>query len=474
MALGSFEINSCILHLSFAATRCYHYTYSAAYTAMVLYQVDDHPPPLNAAFIGFQHLLAMFGGILTAPLLVALGMGLDAVDTTYMISAALVVSGLATLVQINRIGIMGTGLLSVQGTSFAFIGPLVFSYEKLVVGLSSADALGVIFGSSALCAALMIGLSFFTRYLKNIITTNVAGATIILLGLSLVGTTLNNLNREFINAGGLRGDGLQLMLLAGGVFGIILVLSRLDNPWLRLSSITIGLAVGIAASAALGIADFSVMGQAPLVFIPELARYPLAIDLQVMAVIMPIFLVSAMESMGDITATGNLSEIETGTDDYWTRMQGGIMAGAAASLVAALVSTFPSTTFSQNNGVIRLTGVCSRYVGNYVAVFLIVLGLAPVIATLFQAIPAVVVFGATLLMFFLVAVSGYRVIEVSAPRRRDYLVVVLAITLGYLVSAYIDQVPGLGDNIVMVLQFPVSTGAVLAILLELVIPNTSD
>ncbi|SVB30578.1 uncharacterized protein METZ01_LOCUS183432, partial [marine metagenome] len=145
--------------------------------ARLLYKLEARPPILDAAFVGFQHLLAMFGGIVTAPLLVALGMGLDARDTTYLISAALVVSGFATLVQINRISLLGTGLLSVQGTSFAFIGPLVFSYEKLVLNMSSDEALGVIFGSSALCALVVMGLSVFIRHLKDIITTNVAGAT---------------------------------------------------------------------------------------------------------------------------------------------------------------------------------------------------------------------------------------------------------------------------------------------------------
>nr|MCS5574811.1 xanthine permease XanP [Pseudomonadales bacterium] len=358
--------------------------------ARLLYKLEARPPILGAAFVGFQHLLAMFGGILTAPLLVALGMGLDAWDTTYLISAALVVSGFATLVQINRISLLGTGLLSVQGTSFAFIGPLVFSYEKLVLNMSSDEALGVIFGSSALCALVVMGLSVFIRHLKDIITTNVAGATIILLGLSLVHATLQGLEREFTAAGGLAGDGLSLMLLAALVFAVIMVLASQHRAWLRLSSITMGLGVGIVASMLMGVADFSNLSDVPLFFVPEIRRYPLGIDLQIVAIILPIYLVSAVESVGDITATTNLSGLPTEGHDYWVRMRGGIMAGAFSSVVASLVSTFPSTTFSQNNGVIRLTGVASRHVGKYVAVFLIMLGLLPVIAALFQAIPVVV------------------------------------------------------------------------------------
>ena len=442
--------------------------------ARLLYKLEARPPILDVAFVGFQHLLAMFGGILTAPLLVALGMGLDAWDTTYLISAALVVSGFATLVQINRISLLGTGLLSVQGTSFAFIGPLVFSYEKLVLNTSSDEALGIIFGSSALCALVVMGLSIFIRHLKDIITTNVAGATIILLGLSLVHATLQGLEREFTAAGGFVGDGLSLMLLAALVFVVILMLASQHQAWLRLSSITMGLGVGIVASMLMGVADFSSLSDVPLFFVPEIMRYPLGIDLQIVAIILPIYLVSAVESVGDITATTNLSGLPTEGHDYWVRMRGGIMAGAFSSVVASLVSTFPSTTFSQNNGVIRLTGVASRHVGNYVAGFLVMLGLLPVVAALFQAIPAVVVFGVTLLMFILVGISGLRVVHDNHPRQRDYVVVVLAILMGYGVASFIDLVPGLPAELVTIFQFPVSTGAMLAILLEFIVPGRAS
>ena len=150
------------------------------------------------------------------------------------------------------------------------------------------------------------------------------------------------------------------------------------------------------------------------------------------------------------------------------------MAGAFNSLIAAFFCTFPNTTFSQNNGVIRLTGVSSRYVGMYVAAFLVVLGSVPMVAAVFQVIPSVVIFGATLLMFMLVAISGYRVIEAAGPNARDWTVVGLAIVLGYLISFFIDRVPGLSAEVIMVLQFPVSTGAMMAIILEVAFPRYGE
>ena len=437
----------------------------------LLFKLDDKPPVLGAAFVGFQHLLAIIGGILTAPFLIALGMGLNAEDSAYVISSALVVSGFATLIQINRVGLLGAGLLSIQGTSFAFIGIMIFAYQKLALNMTSLEALGAIFGSSAACAALMLVLSLFIRQLKNIITTNVAGATIILIGLSLIQSTLQNLLGSFNTAGGLEGSGISHLALAAVVFAVIVVIANLRQVWLRLSSITIGLGIGILAALQMGIADFSGVTEGDIFFIPEFGRFPLTVDIQVMVLIMPIFLVSAMESIGDITATNNLSGLKTGTPDYWLRIRGGIMATAFNSFIAALFCTFPSTTFSQNNGVIRLTGVCSRHVGNYVAGFLIILGCLPVVTAVFQRIPSEVIFGATLLMFMLVALSGFRVVEMAQPKIRDWTVVVLAIVLGYVISMFIDRVPNLSPEIVILFQFPVSTGALVALVLEFVIPS---
>ncbi len=435
------------------------------------FKLDDKPPFTGSTLVGFQHLFAIIGGILTAPYLVALGMGLNAEDTAYVISAALVVSGLGTLLQINRIGALGTGLLSIQGTSFAFIGSLIFAHLQLSQDMSAQEALGVIFGSSAVCALIMGVLSLFVRQLKDVITTNVAGATIILIGLSLIQSTLQNLQRSFQDSGGLEGDGLTRVGLAAVVFTLIVIIANLKHVWLRLSAITIGLLVGVAIGMFMGIADFSGVAEAGWIFIPEPARYPLAVDPAIVALILPIFLVSAMESIGDITATNNLSGLETGTFDYWLRIRGGILATAVNSLIAAVICTFPSTTFSQNNGVIRLTGVCSRHIGNYVGVFLVILGCTPVVTAVFQGIPSEVIFGATLLMFILVALSGFRVVEMSDPVKRDWVVVTLAIALGYLGSYFVSDIPGLSDEVIMVLEFPVSTGALCAIVLEFIVPG---
>jgi len=435
------------------------------------FTLEGKPLPPVAAAIAFQHLLAMAGGILTAPLLIALGMGLSPSETSYLISSALVISGFATLVQINRLGPIGSGLLSLQGTSFAFVGPLIFCYQTLISDQTSEEALGVIFGSTAFCSLIIFLLSFFLKHLKNVITPNVSGTTIMLLGTTLVLTTLQNLSREFYSAGGFEGAGLEIIILSGAVLASTILISRSRKTWLRVGSITFGLIIGFSISLVFGSVDLSRLQNQEVFFIPEIARYPISIDLQIVAILLPIFLVSTMESIGDITATNALSGLKTGGSAYWLRLRGGIAACAANSFVASLFSTFPNTTFSQNNGVIRLTGVCSRHVGIYAAVFLIILGGIPFVASLFQSIPPPVVYGSTVLMFGLVVVSGYKIIAESLPKKRDWILVGSACSLAYLISFFIDSVPGVPENLVSVLSFPVSTGALVAMFFEIVVPK---
>ena len=435
------------------------------------FTLEGKPPPPQAAAIAFQHLLAMAGGILTAPFLIATGMGLSASETSYLISSALVISGFATLLQINRIGPIGSGLLSLQGTSFAFVGPLIFSYQTIIDNQTAEQALGVIFGSAALCSLIMFVLSFVLKYLKNIITPNVSGTTVMLLGITLVLTTLQNVVREFDSAGGFEGTGFEIIILSGVVLATTILISKSNVVWLRVGSITFGLMLGFGVSLLFTSSDLSGLRTQEVFFIPEIGRYPLAIDFQVVAIVLPIFLVSTMESIGDLSATNSLSGLKTGDTAYWLRLRGGIAACATNSFVASLFSTFPNTTFSQNNGVIRLTGICSRHVGLYAAVFLIIFGCIPVVANLFQTIPPAVIYGSTVLMFGLVVVSGYKIIVESLPESRDWMLVGLSCVLSYLIAFFIDSVPSLPKTFVSVLSFPVSTGALLAMFFEIVIPK---
>ena len=434
----------------------------------ITFGLNDRPPVATAAFVGLQHLLAVFGGILLAPLLIAMGMDLSVRDTSYLVTSALVVSGFATLVQVSRIGPVGSGMLSVQGTSFSFIGPLLYVWHLQVGDRPAEEILGLIFGACAVCSILMMVLSQFIRRLKNIITANVAGVTVLLLGMTLVWTTLTNLWFDFR---AMDSRGWQVPVLAIGVFSIIVYLSRRSNPWLRMSSIVLGMAAGFATALMLGSVDFSPLAELDTVFFPEFWRYELGIDVSMIVILLPIFVISATESIGDLTATALLSGLPLGDPPFWKRVQGGVLADSINSSVAAVFCTFPNTTFSQNNGVIRVTGVCSRYVGFYVGAFLVIIGMFPIVAGLFQVLPGSVLYGASLLMFIMVGISGYQIVNSSDPRQRDWLLVIVSAVSGLALSRTGDAFAALPAGLVNIIQFPVSSGAFVAMILEVLIPK---
>ncbi|WP_028882505.1 uracil-xanthine permease family protein [Teredinibacter turnerae] len=431
----------------------------------MLVGLNDRPSAGKTLLASLQHVLAVFGGIVTAPLIIALGMKLSPVDTAYLVSSSLVISGVATLIQVSRVGPIGSGLLSIQGTSFTFIGPLIFSYYTLLNGASSAQALGAVLGTSGVCALCMLVLVQFVEHLRRWITTNVSGTAVALIGISLVWTTLKNLYGDYTRVDTY--PGWWVLALALLVFVITLILVRTGNALLRMTSITIGLLIGFGVAWTLGMVDTAPLNAMPNVFVPSVTQFPLSFDLTTFLVLMPVYLISATESLGDLTATSKLSGLAINNRAFWRRVRGGLSGDALNSFIAAIFCTFPNTTFSQNNGVIRLTGVCSPYVGRFVAVMLIVLGLFPIVGGFFVIMPAAVLSGATLLMFIMVFISGLMIVAGGDARVRSWPLVTAAVIFGLVCSVVVPLLSFLPQWLKSFLQFPISTGAICAFILEL-------
>ncbi len=437
-----------------------------------MYGLHDRPPPGQTALAALAHLLAIVAGIATAPLLIALGLGLSATTTAYVISSALIVSGVATLIQINRIGLIGSGLLSIQGTSFSFIGAITLAGSVLAErGLNDAQLLGVVLGSSAVGALCTIVAGYYIQGLSRVITQNVTGIAIFLLGLTLVGAAWNNLQFSVAQVGASGGDVQQVWIQAVLVIAVIVACSWQRNSWIRLASISIGLAVGMAYAWFMGGLEFatSSAGLGQLQFV-RLLPFELGFDFGVCLLLLPIYFVTMTESLGDLTATSMLSGCEISGPEYWERVRGGVMAGGVSSALATLVGSFPSTTFSQNNGVIQLTGVASRYVGLFIAAMLILLGAWPAFTALFQAIPGGVLHGATGLLFAMIALVGWRLVNMQPDGARARIMLVVctltAFALSYLPALFSTVNVTVPEYLAMLLNFPVATGVLLAMLWE--------
>ena len=435
-----------------------------------LFGLEERPPPGTALLAAAQHLLAVFGGIVAAPLIIAGGMGLAGSAVNAVVTSALFVSGIATLIQVSRVGPLGSGVLAIQGTSFTFIGAILFAYHALPAELSPQARLAAIFGTAAVASICMMPLAFGLRRLKRLFSPAVTGATVVLLGISLVATTLGNLHAAWVAADA-EGTAWPVALVAGCVFLITAAMARFPNPWVRMCSILAGFTVGFVIELLLGSIDFDRLHSLDSFALPAPFRYGLGFDWQAFAVLMPIFVVSATETVGDLTATQALSRLPTRGPGYWARVRGGVVGDAFNSLLASAFATFPNTTFSQNNGVIRLTGIASRHVGRLTACMLILLGCLPWVSGLFQLLPPAVIYGATLLMFGLVAAAGVNILRNGCAGRRDWLIAACALLGGGVLSQTADSLSFLPQQVRMILQFPVSTGAFIAMALELLLPR---
>ena len=263
-------------------------------TALV-YGLNDVPPPAKAALAAVQHVLASIGG--------ALGLG---AYTPYLIAMAFFVSGIATFIQCKKIGPVGSGMLSMQGTSFAFLGAvLAAGFAVKGKGGTPEDILAMIFGLCLVGSLVEIVLSQFLDKLKRVITPTVTGIVITIIGLSLIKSGFTDF------AGGARAGedlGKPIYLLLGGfVVAVILVMTFIGKPMLRISAIMIGLILGTVVASFLGLVNWSSLGSAQFFALPIPFKYGIDFDFVLFVPIAFLYLVTAIETSGDLTANSVVS-----------------------------------------------------------------------------------------------------------------------------------------------------------------------
>ena len=418
----------------------------------LLYPLEARPPWPATVLAGLQHVLAMFAGIVTPPLIVASSLNLPADQRGFFVGMALFASGLATLIQVYRVLGVGSGLLSVQGTSFTFIKPAQQAGQ--------AGGLPLILGMSILGAPAEMAVSQLLRHVKRLFPPLVSGTAVLLIGLSLVRVGMTNVGGGF----GAKDFGAPVhLLLAGVVLVAIVALNRVGRGMLRAAAVMLGLCAGYLLAAALGRVDLGPVAQAGWFMAPVPLRFGLAFDLTHLAPWVLAYLITSIETVGDLTATSLVSGQPVSGEVYRARLTGGTLADGVGSILAALFNSLPNTTFSQNNGVIQITGVASRRVGGAVCAILVVLGLCPKIGALVGAMPPAVLGGATLALFGMVAAAGIRILALSKLGTRDLLI--LAVSIG--VGLGIETVPNVLSRLPELVQITLGTGLVTGTLMAL-------
>ncbi|RUS15460.1 NCS2 family nucleobase:cation symporter-2 [Endogone sp. FLAS-F59071] len=488
-------------------------------------------PIVLTVIMGLQHALAMLSGIVTPPLILG-GAGdgnlnLSADYQTYMISASLIVCGIGSAIQITRFKLwntgyyLGTGLISVVGTSFTII-PLAQSVVKnmyktgfcpssiasdgTVTNLPCPQGYGAILGTAAVCAFLEIGLSFLPpKVMKKIFPPIVTGTTVFLIGVSLI-------TAGFQGWGG--GAGPCIARPATGYFSVcpnlgaanaapwgdpqwiglgflvfvtILLVEYFGSPFLKNCEVVVGLIVGIIVSAATGYLDIASINAAPSATFLWVKTFPLSVYGPAVIPLLIVYLVSMIEAVGDVTASCDVSRVEVDGPEFESRIQGGVLADGINSFISALCTNTPLATFAQNNGVISLTRCANRNAGYMTCVFLILMGIFSKIAAVFLATPDAVIGGMTTFLFSNVVVSGIRILAYMRWTRRERFIVSAAFSIGLGVNlvpnwfSYVfsynggnQTIQGLIDSLEVIVSTGFCISAIITIFLNLILPKDED
>ena len=439
----------------------------------LVYGLNDRPKPFVAFLAAFQHLLAIIVPIVTPGLLICLALGVSKEDTNMILSMSLVISGIATFLQCKRVGPFGAGLLIVQGTSFNFIGPIIGIGSAMVAaGMPVESVMAAIFGVVIAGSFIEMGVSQILPWIKRLITPLVTGIVVLLIGLTLIKVGLTSMGGGY----GAMKDGTfanaDNLIMSCTVLGLIILLNRLKITWIKSSAILIALIVGYALAGFMGHLDFSGLKDAPLIQIPSPMHFGLDFSWSLFIPMAFIYLVTSLEAIGDVTATSKLSNEPVDGPKWMQRIKGGVLVNGANSFLAGIFNTFPSSVFAQNNGVIQLTGIASRYVGIWVAALLVILGFLPVVAGVIQAVPQAVLGGAVMVMFGAVAASGINILSGVNLDRRALLIIAISLGLGLGVAQVPDILAHMPELFRNIFSSGVATGGIAALLLNIILPET--
>ncbi|KAF2002347.1 Xanthine/uracil permease [Amniculicola lignicola CBS 123094] len=435
--------------------------------AAPFFGLHDKMPLFLALLLGFQHALSMLAGVITPPLILAPAAGLDSDVTRYLVSTSLVVCGILSSIQITRFHVwrtpyyIGTGLISVVGTSFATIPVATGALSQMYasgfcptsasgVKLPCPDGYGAILGTACVCALLEILMAFTPpKILKRIFPPLVTGPTVMLIGVKLISSGFQNwaggsgtCNTRpttgifqlcpTINAPHpLPWGSAEFIGLGFSVFVTIILCERFGAPIMKSTAVVIGLLVGCIIAAACGYFDRSGIDASPAASFIWVHTFKLSIYGPIVLPLLAVYMVLAMEAIGDITATCDVSRLEVDGELFDSRIQGGVLADGLNGVIAGLCTITPMSTFAQNNGVIALTRCANRKAGYACCFWLIVMGIFAKFAAALVSIPSSVLGGMTTFLFSAVCVSGIRIISTMPFTRRNRFILTAGFALGF-------------------------------------------
>ncbi|MDU5082687.1 uracil-xanthine permease family protein [Tissierella carlieri] len=421
----------------------------------IVYGIEDKPELSKAIPLAFQHILAMFAANITVPLLLSALLDLPPSETTFLIQCALFMAGVATFIQIMKHKGIGSGLPIVMGTSNAFI--------STVLAIAKDFGIGGVLGASFIGGLFEVFLGKNLLRLKKIFTPLVAGIVVLTIGITLIPVGIKQAAGGSTNMGDLRS-----LLISTTVLVIIILFNQSKNKFLKSSSILIGLVSGYLISYFLGIIDITPVMESGWISLPKPFAYKWSFKPTAIIAMLFMYVATAIETIGDISALTIGAEGREATDE---EMSGGVIADGLGSSIAALFNGFPNTSYTQNIGVVNLTGVFSRHVVKIGGIILIVLSIFPKFGSLIAIMPEPVLGGAAIAMFSMVAVSGLSLLRNIKMNSRNMLIIAISLGLGIGLNIVPEATQNLPRDIQLFLTSGVVPAGLVSIILDLCLPD---
>ena len=426
-----------------------------------VFQYEGVPPLGQTIPLGLQHVVAAVVGIVTPAIMIAGTCGITGADQTLLIQVSLLVTAVATLLQLFPIGPVGSRLPVIMGISFAYVPTL--------------QAIGGEFGLPAILGAEIVGgivailFGIFVKQIRVLFPPLVTGTVIFTIGLSLYPTAIKYM------AGGVgKPDYASPKSWAVAIitFLVVLFLNNFTKGVLKLGAILWGMIVGYLISIPLGLVDFSAVGQAGVFQVPMPMHFPIEFQPSAIVSLAIVYMVNAVQTIGDLSSTtiGGMDRMPTDKE-----LRGGIIGQGVMSVVGALFGGLPTASYSQNVGIVTVNRVINRAVFAFAAIVLAVAGFVPKISSVLTTIPQSVIGGATVSVFAMITMTGISMITSEKFDMRARTVVGLSVAMGVGISQVQGCLAGFPQWVTMVFgSSPVVVTAIMAIFLNLILPKTDS
>lgn len=431
-----------------------------------LFDLDGVPKMSQAIPLALQHVVAMIVGCVTPAIIISGAAGIDTADRVILIQASLVVSALATLLQLFPLGKkgglrLGAGLPVILGVSFAYVPSMQAIAEQY--GIATILGSQIVGGICAVIVGIMI------KKIRKFFPPLIAGTVVFTIGLSLYPTAINYM------AGGTRQPNYgswQNWTVAIFTLVVVTVLNHFAKGFLKLASILMGMIAGYIFSMFFGMVSFTNVGEAGMFQLPHIMHFGINFEISACVAIGLLFVINSVQAIGDFSATtaGGLDREPT-TDE----LQGAILGYGITNVVGAFLGCLPTATYSQNVGIVATTKVVNRVTLGISALVILVAGLFPKFSALLTTIPYAVLGGATVSVFASIAMTGMKLVMTEEMNYRNTSIVGLAAALGMGVSqasASLSSFPAWVTTIFG--KSPVVIATLVAILLNVTLPREKN